>query len=263
MSTIHEQQQTCNLKKRGRKPKGGNIIPQAAVNIDPPILCSNVILHLKCFLKDLNTIPSNENDHNHELESTSSSISSSIQTINPKIINIYVNNINNKRCFWDTCCFENEPILIPKIRDLNGTWEGYGCFCSIQCAVAYLFRENLDTSIKFERYSYILTVYSYLLNNNDHNNTSINTSMYIYPACDPNYSLNKFYGNLTINEYRKHLNMNKFYVTVFKPLTRILPEIHEDHEQFKIHDHRIPFHKPSSVGNASAVLKFFSSKLEL
>ena len=49
------------VKKRGRKPKGGKIIQQNVYfqNTNEPKI--NVILHLKCFLKELNLINSNSN----------------------------------------------------------------------------------------------------------------------------------------------------------------------------------------------------------
>ena len=53
-------------KKRGRKPKGGKIINPLPSYITEPITIvkPNVILHLKCFLKDLqiNTLFNNDYD---------------------------------------------------------------------------------------------------------------------------------------------------------------------------------------------------------
>ena len=42
-------------KKRGRKPKGGKIIPQTDINTMVMIAEPNVILHLKCSIKDIST----------------------------------------------------------------------------------------------------------------------------------------------------------------------------------------------------------------
>jgi hypothetical protein len=46
--------------------------------------------------------------------------------------------------------------------------------------------------------------------------------------------LDKFYGNLTIQEYRKLLNTEHIMLVIDKPLTRILPELHEDTDDFII-----------------------------
>jgi site-specific DNA-cytosine methylase len=54
----------------------------------------------------------------------------------------------------------------------------------------------------------------------------------IKPAPNPYYLLEKFYGNLSIQEYRKLLNSAHMLLTIDKPMTRILPELHEDNEEF-------------------------------
>jgi hypothetical protein len=45
--------QTPAIKKRGRKPKGGKIIQQVVSNYNEKVERPNVILHLKCSMKDL------------------------------------------------------------------------------------------------------------------------------------------------------------------------------------------------------------------
>jgi hypothetical protein len=44
--------------------------------------------------------------------------------------------------------------------------------------------------------------------------------------------LEKFYGNLSIQEYRKLLKTEHMLLVIDKPLTRILPELHEDTDDF-------------------------------
>ena len=140
-------------------------------------------------------------------------------------INLHHNNISDKKsaCFWCTCDFDNPPIYIPK-NEINGNYNVYGCFCSPECATAYLMNENINTSIKFERY-YILNhiyakIYEYEKN--------------IKPAPNPYYTLDKFYGNLNIQEYRKLLNNDRLLFIVDKPMTRILPELHDDNEDYML-----------------------------
>jgi hypothetical protein len=125
---------------------------------------------------------------------------------------------NNACCFWDTCDFDGIPYRIP-LYELNGTIYGYGCFCRPQCAVAFLFKENLDDSTKFERYALLNQMYGDLTTPKKGN---------ICPAPDPYYTLEKFYGNLSIKQYRELFHTNHMLITVNKPLTRVLPELHEE-----------------------------------
>ena len=52
--------------------------------------------------------------------------------------------------------------------------------------------------------------------------------------------LDKFYGNLSIQEYRALLRNERLFLVVDKPLTRILPELHEDNDDFIINNKIIP-----------------------
>ena len=42
-------------------------------------------------------------------------------------------------CFWDCHPFNNIPISIP-LKVENGVYHVYGCFCSLECAAAYIFK---------------------------------------------------------------------------------------------------------------------------
>jgi hypothetical protein len=134
---------------------------------------------------------------------------------------LHTNTISDKKpaCFWCTCDFDNPMILIPK-HELNNTYHCYGCFCSPECASAFLFKESIDTSTKFERYHLLNHIYCKIYNYEKN----------IKPAPDPFYTLNKYYGNLSIQEYRKLLKNERLLLVVDKPLSRILPELHEDND---------------------------------
>jgi hypothetical protein len=264
-------------KKRGRKPKGGKIIQQISSNETQKEDKPNVILHLKCSMKDLNMVNNsicsvesynfagNKADLNYDLISNETTTTFNDKTTsiahldntyendgecdidddsiykdsNKEIWkklkqlehNLHINNVNNKRsaCFWDTCEFHNPPIYIPK-HFINGTYHVYGCFCSPECGVAYLMNENIDSSTKFERYhmfNHIYTkIYDYKKN--------------IKPAPNPHYMLEKYYGNLSIQEYRSLLRNERLFLIVDKPLTRILPELHEDNDDFILNNKIIP-----------------------
>ena len=79
-------------------------------------------------------------------------------------INLHNNNISDKKsaCFWCTYEFDNPPIYIPK-NEINGNYNVYGCFCSPECATAHLMNENINTSIKFERYYLLNHIYAKII----------------------------------------------------------------------------------------------------
>ena len=145
--------------------------------------------------------------------------------------NLHVNNISDKKsaCFWCTYDFDNPPIYIPK-HFIKESYHVYGCFCSPECATAYLMEENIDSSSKFERYFLINHIYSKIY---DYKKS-------IKPAPSPQYMLEKFYGNLSIQEYRALLRNERLFLIVDKPLTRILPELHEDNDDFIINNKILP-----------------------
>jgi hypothetical protein len=263
------------IKKRGRKPKGGKIIQQITSMTTQKEDKPNVILHLKCSMKDLlNTnnvnclvesynlsknalffdVIGNENiNHVYYNDKTTTSITNldndyedeelyckdsgkdSSKEIWKKLKqlehNLHINNVVNKRsaCFWDTCEFDNPPIYVPKYF-INGTYHVYGCFCSPECAVAYLMNENIDSSIKFERYHLLNHIYAKIYDYKKN----------IKPAPNPYYMLEKFYGNLSIQDYRSLLRNERLFLIVDKPLTRILPELHEDNDDFILNNKIIP-----------------------
>ena len=144
---------------------------------------------------------------------------------------LHINNISDKRsaCFWCTYNFDNPPVYIPK-HYIKESYHVYGCFCSPECAVAYLMDENIDSSIKFERYHFINHIYAKIYEYTKN----------IKPAPNPYYMLEKFYGNLSIQEYRSLLRNERLFLIVDKPLTRILPELHEDNDEFILNNKIIP-----------------------
>jgi hypothetical protein len=239
-------------KKRGRKPKGGKIIPNifsSDVNVIPE---PNIILHLKCCESDLtNTVAVVNNPietfqfdtgelgysdiTNMFVNDAAEAATAKKKTDEPDDTNIlwaklkeltymlHNNTISDKKsaCFWCTCTFDNPAILIPKF-ELNNMYHCYGCFCSPECAAAYIFEEHIDTSTKFERYHLLNHIYCKIYDYKKN----------IKPAPNPYYTLNKYYGNLSIQEYRLLLKNERLLLIVDKPLSRILPELHEDNDDY-------------------------------
>lgn len=270
------------VKKRGRKPKGGKLISKDTSETNSAPVPTNVILHLKCSLKEIEddviqnknnligdplnynaSVPpvvkayehKNSDTNFFELENksveesinaytsqnstnklvcskckdraTESDENVNIKDINMKLkqlkISLYKNTMDEKKsaCFWCTYDFDNQSCYIPKYEN-DGGIHGYGSFCRPECAVAYLMKENIDDSTKFERYHLLNRVY----------NKIYEFKSNIKPAPNPHYLLDKFYGNLNIQEYRKLLNSERMLMIVDSPLTRILPELHEDTDDF-------------------------------
>ena len=268
-------------KKRGRKPKGGKIVMEPEKTT--PVLNTkpNVILHLKCFVKDLlseghhepdfskaNVNSYDENKPSYHMLSNTQSVDNlsnyqqllsetenniiekkfavndpcqksenicnnvepehtSMKETWKKLKNLeqllHVNSVPDSKsaCFWCTYDFDNPTILIPKY-ELNKIYQCYGCFCSPECATAYLFEESVDTSTRFERYHLLNHIYCKIYNYDKN----------IKPAPNPYYTLNKYYGNLSIQEYRKLLKNERLLLIVDKPLSRVLPELHEDNDDY-------------------------------
>ena len=231
-------------KKRGRKPKGGKIIAKKNKKEKKlPVNKPNIILHLKCHsaeLKDkytsettsfdplstctlLNWKEVRENKYskksietNDELDIPNKPIWEKLKRLSK---NLHFNDISDKKsnCFWCTYPFDNPPIYIPR-QERNNIIEVYGCFCSPECACAYLNKEHIDSSTFWERYALLNNIYGKVYAYDEN----------IKPAPDPYHILEKYYGNLTIREYRKLFKNDSILIVVDKPLTKILPELHDE-----------------------------------
>lgn len=120
-------------------------------------------------------------------------------------------------CLWCSYDFDNEPFYLPK-QETSTNFIVYGCFCTPECATGYLFKERIDDTAKFERF--------HLLNKMYHPSCTDNEN--IHPAPNPYLLLDRYLGNLTIQEYRDLLKKGRTFDVVEKPLSRILPELHAD-----------------------------------
>ena len=258
-------------KKRGRKPKGGKILKKnEKINKKEEETKPNIVLHLKCKTSSLTEL-SNFNkstvynpDISNPMESLNIFNNSKLSSLNYKIINdsdkkpeiqreniitsnqtaeiplenvnmkeiwnklnnlkenLRTNNVSDKNsaCFWCTHDFDSPAIYIPK-QYYNGMLEVYGCFCSPECACAYLKNEDIDNSVKWERYALLNNTYCKVFNYTKN----------IKPAPNPHYTLDKFYGNLSIQEYRRLLKNERILMVVDKPMTKVLPELYEENNE--------------------------------
>ena len=64
--------------------------------------------------------------------------------------------------------------------------------------------------------------------------------------------LDKYYGNLSIQEYRALLSNERLFLIVDKPLTRIMPELHQDNEEHIINSRKVI---PSNTQNTKKKLQ--------
>lgn len=257
-------------KKRGRKPKGGKILKKnEKISTTEIETKQNIVLHLKCktsSLKELSnfnntmydsasTNPTNSfnvfnntklSNLNYKLLKTNESVEN-IEKIQDKSQNkcaeipkdnldmkeiwnklnklkhnLRSNNVSDKNsaCFWCTYEFDNPAIYIPRQYN-NGMLEVYGCFCSPECACAYLKNEDIDNSVKWERYALLNNTYCKIFDYTKN----------IKPAPNPHYTLDKFYGNLSIQEYRRLLKNQRILMVVDKPMTKVLPELYEENNE--------------------------------
>ena len=233
-------------KKRGRKPKGGKIIITTEKKINETSIKQNIILHLKCCISDINDIynlnfiqsnntiiPFNDDTMTNECN-LSKPKCNNVEFTNDKEVwdkiktissSLHSNMPPNKDsdCFWCTCSFDGPPVFIPKNKH-NNKFNVYGNFCSPECACAFLFNQSIDSSQKFERYHLLNHLYSEIYKN----------KLSIKPAPSPYYLLNKFMGNLSINEYRKLNGHNQLISIIDKPMIRNFPELFEDIEEHNI-----------------------------
>jgi hypothetical protein len=80
----------CQLKKRGRKPKGGKLKTQSYENLNKPNNIANIILHLKCSECDLN-------DYNNKINTILTNPLEYKPDIPPNILTYE----NKQFCFYD------------------------------------------------------------------------------------------------------------------------------------------------------------------
>lgn len=247
-------------KKRGRKPKGGKIIKVSDIKKKKPEYKPNIILHLKTSNNDNNKQELTSIEYNPEIKEPEAfninhnkinilqfeeivkkekekqniiiekkekiPIKNKSRELWTKLNNLKKNlkldNISDKssHCFWCTCFFDNPTIYIPK-NIVEDTVEVYGCFCSPECALSFLKNEKIDTSTLWNRYSLLNNIYGKIYNYEKN----------IKPAPSPYYTLDKFLGSLTIQEYRKLLKNDRLILIVDKPLSKIMPEIYEENNE--------------------------------
>jgi hypothetical protein len=265
-------------KKRGRKPKGGKIVKNELNTSNVFVGKKNIILHLKCKMIDLQnnalsdlskynpnlcTVEPYEKDITFEVfeserpfveEKKESKTDKQKKIIYQKLSELEkmlnTNSIQKKSaCFWCTHDFDTPSIHIPSLY-YKEKYNVYGCFCSPECACSHLFKEHIDDNTKYERYQLLNFIYGKIYNYEKN----------IRLAPNPYYTLDKFMGNLDIQEYRELLSYDRLLLILDKPLTKIYPELHEDTNEFEtMYDNKIVFRKNNTAEKNKIIQDVFHS----
>lgn len=263
-------------KKRGRKPKGGKIVKNELNQVNLYVGKKNIILHLKCKIADVqnsslsdlskynpmmcNVEPFEKDYSFEEIETDKPSLEEKKDSKTDKQKKVIyqklselekmlnTNSIQKKSaCFWCTYDFDTPTIHIPSLF-YKEKYNVYGCFCSPECACSYLFKEHIDDNAKYERYQLLNFIYSKIYNYEKN----------IKLAPNPYYTLDKYMGNLNIQEYRELLSYDRLLLILDKPLTKIYPELHEDTNEFEtMYDNKIVFRKNNKAEKNKIIQEVF------
>ena len=117
-------------------------------------------------------------------------------------------------CYW--CChqFNNAPYGIP-VKFYNGHFHVYGCFCSLECAMAYNFDSNEGVDEKWERHN-LLNLLARSLEINER----------IKPA-PSKLALKMFGGYMDIEEFRAFCKSSKTVNINFPPMMALTQQVEE------------------------------------
>jgi len=174
----------------------------------------------------------------------------------------------NSACLWDCHNFQYMPWGIPMSYDSKKkTFELYGVFCSPNCALAYLMKEERNIGTMWEKVSLLNLLYHIIYNAIPHNNDDVNNkndngqnkrkdinigemdannknkkwgNENLVPAPDK-MTLHKFGGPLSIEQFRcLTINNNKQYHIVFPPCNFVSPILEESKKVFANDNNFIP-----------------------
>jgi len=117
-------------------------------------------------------------------------------------------------CFW--CChsFTNSPVGIPT-KYTHAKFHVIGCFCSLECAMAYNFYSNELKHDVWESFS-LLNMLSRKLQYRD-----------MVKMAPPRHALKMFGGYMDINEFRAYSDTNKVMSTHTYPMVAVIQQLEE------------------------------------
>jgi hypothetical protein len=191
----------------------------------------------------LETHPSTQLHEQQQNEKTAANLKERLKELK---LEFYRDEVSDRKpaCFWCTCPYDNDTCYILQ-HSTKGEFLGHGSFCSPECSVAYLFKNmKWDDSAKMESYQLINYYYG----------EANQYTKSIKPANDPYYFLDKYYGNMSIREFRELSKSQHMLLCIDKPVTRVLPEIHEDNDKIQLNS------TPSIQGRGNYKVKRQSEK---
>lgn len=151
-----------------------------------------------------------------------------VYKINTNIVNVedgqaVVIEKTNIVCWWCTHQFDTVSIFIPD-SFYNNIYNVFGCFCTFNCAYAYILNMN-DSSVWY-RYSLLNMLYKDLINK--HRSLSSNSSGSLITPAPRREVFEKFGGKLIYSDYKKSGIINrKEYRLIIPPMTSINPIVEE------------------------------------
>jgi hypothetical protein len=123
------------------------------------------------------------------------------------------------KCLWDGYSFTNIPFPLPEVYH-NNAYHVNGCFCSIDCALAYNLHVLKDSKI-YQRKSLAIKLYRELYDIPPIEDITIREAA-------PREILEDYGGHMSIEQFRKNFHLlSKEYITYIppmKPLSTIIEE---------------------------------------
>jgi hypothetical protein len=127
-------------------------------------------------------------------------------------------------CHYCAHPFKNTPVAIPK-KYFNGKFYVKGCFCSFNCAAAYIF--YFPNENKWEEYTLLNLLYKKVCKNPSPKKIKL---------APDRITLNIFGGHLNIDDFRKSSLQNTDYKIIDLPMISLIPIIEENFEYVKQKD---------------------------
>lgn len=120
---------------------------------------------------------------------------------------------NDTSCFWCCSSFNWASCVLPISYDAyKNVYTCEGNFCSPECALAYLYKENASETTKWNRHSLLRHLYTKLYSTKD-----------LSPA-PPRTLLRMFGGPLDIEQYRSYtMKVNDLVASDLPPIRRVFP----------------------------------------
>jgi hypothetical protein len=132
--------------------------------------------------------------------------------------NNYWPKATNIACWWCSYNFDNTPATLP-IKYEKGVYFVTGIFCSPECGASWNFNQNVSDTLIWKRYSLLNMLYINMYKN-------VNLNIKLAPSKE---LLEKFGGNLSIEEFRKSCNnYGRDFKLIMPPVKSIVHSVNEE-----------------------------------